>query len=62
MAFVRALGHMTGTKVDGEEVDLWTRTTVCLRRIGGAWQIVHEHASVPFYMDGSFKAAVDLEP
>ncbi len=53
---------MTGTKVDGEEVDLWTRTTVCLRRIGGAWRIVHEHTSVPFYMDGSFKAAIDLEP
>jgi uncharacterized protein YndB with AHSA1/START domain/ketosteroid isomerase-like protein len=62
VAFVRALGHMTGTKVDGEQVDLWTRTTVCLHRIGGAWRIVHEHTSVPFYMDGSFRAAVDLEP
>jgi len=22
----------------------------------------HQHGSVPFYMDGSFKAAVDLQP
>ena len=26
------------------------------------WKIMHEHSSVPFYMDGSFKAAVDLKP
>jgi hypothetical protein len=25
-------------------------------------QITHEHKSTPFYMDGSFKAAVDLQP
>jgi hypothetical protein len=25
-------------------------------------KIAHEHESVPFYMDGSFKAAVDLTP
>ena len=24
--------------------------------------IVHEHESVPFYMDGSFRAAIDLKP
>jgi uncharacterized protein YndB with AHSA1/START domain/ketosteroid isomerase-like protein len=41
IAFVRGLGHMTGTKVGGEEVDLWTRTTVCLRHTNGAWKIVH---------------------
>lgn len=26
----------------------WIRGTSCLRRIDGAWKIVHEHASVPF--------------
>jgi hypothetical protein len=25
------------------------------------WLITHEHASVPFYMDGSVRAAVDLK-
>lgn len=26
------------------------------------WRIVHQHESTPFYMDGSFTAAVDLTP
>jgi PhnB protein len=62
LAFARGLGHMTGTKKDGEKADVWVRVTVILRRIGGAWKITHEHTSVPFHMDGSFKAAVDLKP
>ncbi len=27
----------------------------------GAWKVVHTHSSVPFYMDGSVKGAVDLK-
>jgi PhnB protein len=38
------------------------RATVGLRKIDGKWSIVHEHLSVPFYMDGSYRAAVDLKP
>jgi ketosteroid isomerase-like protein len=38
------------------------RSTLCFRREGGAWKIAHAHTSVPFHMDGSFRAAVDLEP
>jgi ketosteroid isomerase-like protein len=38
------------------------RATVCYRRIDGKWMVTHEHLSVPFYMDGSFRAAVDLKP
>jgi PhnB protein len=30
--------------------------------VRGAWKIVHEHSSTPFYMDGSYRAAVDLKP
>jgi ketosteroid isomerase-like protein len=62
VAFAHGLAHMTGTKTDGESVDLWFRATLGLRRRGGAWKIVHIHESVPFLMDGSFKAAVDLKP
>jgi PhnB protein len=62
VAFVHGLAHMTGTKTDGEIVDLWFRATLGLRKRDGAWTIVHEHESVPFLMDGSFKAAVDLKP
>jgi ketosteroid isomerase-like protein len=62
IAFCHALNRMSGTKVDGEKTALWLRWTVCFRKIGGKWQITHEHESVPFYMDGSDKAALDLKP
>ena len=62
VAFSHSLNRMSGTKTDGYQADLWFRQTLGLRKIGGAWKIVHEHESVPFYMDGSFKAAVDLKP
>lgn len=62
VAFVTALEHMAGTKTDGEDVSLWFRTTLGLKRLDGAWKIVHEHQSVPFYMDGSDRAALDLTP
>jgi PhnB protein len=53
---------MRGTKTDGEKVDLWFRQTLGLARHADIWKIVHEHESVPFYMDGSYRAAVDLKP
>jgi len=62
IAFCHGLARMTGTKTDGEIVDLWFRDTICLRREAGRWRIVHRHESVPFYMDGSYRAAVDLAP
>ena len=42
--------------------ELWFRTTLVLREVGGRWLIEHEHESTPFHMDGSFRAAVDLVP
>ena len=62
LAFCHGLTHMTGTKTDGEQVDLWFRSTVGLRRAAEGWQITHEHDSTPFYMDGSGLAATDLRP
>jgi ketosteroid isomerase-like protein len=62
IAFSHSLNHMTGTKTDGQKADLWFRQTLCFRKINGAWAVVHEHESVPFYMDGSFRAAIDLTP
>jgi len=53
---------MTGTKTDGEQVDLWFRSTVGFRRAPVGWQITHEHDSTPFHMDGSGRAATDLSP
>jgi uncharacterized protein (TIGR02246 family) len=62
VAFAHALDRMRGTKTDGKRVDLWIRSTIGLRREGGAWKIAHSHSSVPFYMDGSDRAALDLTP
>ncbi|MGO4831710.1 nuclear transport factor 2 family protein [Rhizobiaceae sp. 2RAB30] len=62
LAFCHALFRTSATTKRGEQAVFWTRVTLCLRRMGGSWRIVHEHESVPFYMDGSFRAAVDLEP
>jgi uncharacterized protein (TIGR02246 family) len=62
IAFSRSFNRITGKRTDGEDTDVWVRATVCYRRIQGRWIITHEHVSVPFYMDGSFRAAVDLKP
>jgi ketosteroid isomerase-like protein len=62
VAYAVALHHMTGTKTDGTQVDLWFRATACLRREDGAWKITHIHNSVPFAMDGSNRALLDLTP
>ena len=57
-----SLNLMSGTAASGHEVRLWYRQTLCFRKIDGRWKIAHEHSSVPFYMDGSFRAAIDLKP
>lgn len=59
LTFVSALNRMHGRK-GGEDRDIWYRATMCLRKTSGRWCIVHDHTSVPFYMDGSNRAAVDL--
>lgn len=53
---------MHGTKLDEGRIDLWFRKTIGFRRINNTWQIVHEHESVPFLMDGSGLAALELDP
>jgi PhnB protein len=62
VAFATSFVRMGGEKTSGTQAVLWQRVTTGFRKISGVWWIVHEHASVPFYMDGSLKAAVDLEP
>jgi uncharacterized protein (TIGR02246 family) len=61
VAFAAALNRMRGRQ-SGEAQNLWYRTTMGLQKTNGRWRIVHEHASVPFYMDGSYRAAGDLQP
>lgn len=62
-AFCHGFLHMSGTKKGADRpVNFWMRETLCLERRGNRWQIVHEHTSVPFYMDASTRPAFDLEP
>jgi ketosteroid isomerase-like protein len=63
LAFCHGYLRMRGTKHGADHpVDFWMRETLCLERQGSAWKIVHEHTSVPFYMDASTRPAFDLKP
>jgi ketosteroid isomerase-like protein len=48
---------MNGTATKG----IWVRVTFCFRKLDGAWQIVHDQASVPFDLL-SGRGVADLEP
>jgi ketosteroid isomerase-like protein len=61
LAVAWGLSRMRGRQGEVDQ-DLWYRTTIVLQKVDGRWQIAHEHASVPFYMDGSYRAATDLKP
>ncbi|MCE7053876.1 nuclear transport factor 2 family protein [Algoriphagus sp. AGSA1] len=61
MAFINSLEHLTGKRTDGSETNVWFRETLCLRKINDEWKITHQHQSFPMYMDGTDKAATDLE-
>jgi ketosteroid isomerase-like protein len=63
VAFVHTLARLSATPVGAPEpFSLWLRATFGLRRFGSSWRIVHRHESTPFHMDGSFRAAVELQP
>lgn len=62
VAFCHCLEHIQGTRADGENQNMWTRSTLGLKKIDDAWKITHEHNSAPFYMDGSDRPALDLQP
>ena len=40
-----------GTLPDGTSFEDLVRATFCLRKISGAWKIVHQHISKPFDLD-----------
>jgi ketosteroid isomerase-like protein len=61
LAFVHSLNHVSGTLARGHTADLWLRWAACLRRIGGVWLVVHDHASVPVDLEHGH-ALVNLNP
>lgn len=62
VAFCHSLDRISGQRKDGSTTDLWVRETLGLRKFHGNWRIAHQHQSVPMYMDGSNRAAIDLQP
>ena len=62
VAFSHGLNRISGKRTNGEETNVWVRATICFRKLDGRWLVAHEHVSVPFYMDRSNRAAVDLKP
>ena len=61
-AFAHCFNHISGTSTNGQANDHWVRITIGFTKTDGNWLATHEHVSVPFYMDGSFRAALDLKP
>jgi ketosteroid isomerase-like protein len=47
VAFGTALMRCSGTGVNGDKVELDFRLTICFRKIGGRWTVMHGHHSVP---------------
>jgi ketosteroid isomerase-like protein len=62
VAFGHCFGRLHGTLMNGTATTgIWVRVTFCFRKLDGAWQIVHDQASVPFDML-SGRGVADLEP
>ena len=57
----RLRGRLEGDRSDDRAMH-FRHETLCFRKSDGQWRIAHAHESVPYYMDGSVKAAVDLKP
>lgn len=61
VAFCHYLYRVSGTLMDGGEVNMWVRATVCLSKVDGKWMTSHEHQSVPFDVTTG-KASPDIKP
>ncbi|MFI7596270.1 YybH family protein [Actinoplanes sp. NPDC049681] len=63
VAYCTSLNCLTATPAgQAESFSLWFRATLGLCKREGRWLVTHEHLSVPFEMDGSFRASIDLKP
>jgi uncharacterized protein (TIGR02246 family) len=51
IAFSHNLGHVRGTRANGEKADYWVRVTVGFQKRNGQWLVIHDHVSMPFDME-----------
>jgi ketosteroid isomerase-like protein len=61
VAFVHCLARLSGTLKGGGSGGYWVRWTPCMRKINGAWRIVHDQVSVPVDFETG-KALLNLQP
>ena len=59
VAFSHNLGHVKGTRANGEKADYWVRVTVGFQKRNGQWLVIHDHVSMPIDMETG-KAVRDL--
>ncbi len=50
VAFLHSINQVSGTKTDGNKVEMPVRATICFRKIDGKWLVTHQHVSVPIEM------------
>lgn len=53
LACCYSVSRVSSTPRGGAPQEAWVRATVCFRKIGGQWLVVHEHASVPISFNPS---------
>jgi uncharacterized protein (TIGR02246 family) len=51
VAFCHCLGHVQGTRANGEKADYWVRVTVGFQKRNGDWLMTHDHVSMPLDME-----------
>ncbi|GBO54189.1 ketosteroid isomerase [Pseudanabaena sp. lw0831] len=61
LAFCHYLYRVSGTLIEGGNVEMWVRATICFEKIDDKWTIIHEHQSVPFDPETG-KASLNLKP
>lgn len=61
LAFSHCLTRTYGTGTNGEQQDMWYRTTNGFKKVAAKWLITHEHVSDPVDMKTG-KAMFDLKP
>ncbi len=61
VAFCHSLIRVNGIKLDGENIEMFCRSTLCFHKADNKWKITHEHASVPFDVKTGL-ASLNLKP
>lgn len=59
VAFAHMLHPDSGTRRNGQDVEVWVRSTVCLQQRRSDWLITHEHISFPINPN-DWSAVVDV--